>query len=346
MNSTRNAHVRRTPRGLLGAGLLAAAAALAPGAAAQSTFIGSATTQGAPIRCVVQGRYAYVVTTLGLEIFLISPTASPIALGTFSVPAGDKYDLAVSPSSHVYLPSAAFGVEIIDVSNPSAPAHAGRISLALLGNDADFVDISAGRLYVNSADDGFRVFDIGASPTDPPRLGTYAPPVANHYLQDGQVSGTTYFVADSFNGLAAFDVSNPAAITKLADSGLVNTQSWDVALLGDVAVDLTFSGSTLRFYDVDAPLSNPLPLLDFEAVSGGGQSYEVDAAQEAGGNKYAYSAHSALGCKVWLIDDPTNVQLVETLPGTVGASGVVYYRGLLLIPVNYSGVRELQVWLR
>ena len=347
MNTTQMSRGRRTlARGLRAAGVCAAVATLASSAIPQSTLVGTITTQGAPVRCKVQSRWAYVLTGLGLEIFRASAFSTPGTLGVLPLPQGDKYDLAISDAYYVYVPSAAFGVYIIDVVNPSSPWIAGQIPLTVLNNDADFVEIADGRLYVFSADDGFRVFDIGANPTAPPHIGTYDPPTTSHYFQDGQVSGTTLFACDSFNGLTALDVSNPAAITKLADSGLANTQSWDVAVLGELAVDLPFTGSLLRFYDVTPPIMDPLPLVDSEPVTGSGWAFEVDAAKESNGNKYAYSVHDNAGCKIWLINDPTNVQLVETLPGTTGARGVTFHRGLLFLSVDTPSVNQLQIWQR
>ena len=117
-------------------------------------------------------------------------------------------------------------------------------------------------------------------------------------------------------------------------------------MLGNVAVDLPQTGTPLRFFDTTAPLPDPLLLLDTASVAGGGLGLEVDAALESNGSKYAYSAHSIGGCKIWRIDDPTDVQLVETIAAATGAWGVTYHRGLLFLSVSYSGVRELQIWLR
>jgi hypothetical protein len=319
---------------------------LASSAFSQSTQLGYATTQGTPIRCVVKNRGAFVLTGYGLEIYLVSTPSSPVTLGKLQLPAGDKYDLAASDASYVYVPSASFGVYIIDVSNGNAPSHVGTIPLSSLGFDADFVEIADGKLYVLSSTEGFRVFDIGTNPTAPSLLGTYNPPTATHYLQDGEVVGSTMFACDAFNGLAAFDLSNLSSITKIADSGLTN--AWDVAVLGDVAVDVSVPTGTgpVRFWDVSFPLSDPLPSLDTEFVSSSGFSWEVDAAEESNGSRYAYSSHVGAGVKVWLMDDPTNVQLDETVTNTLGAQGVTYHRGLLFVCISYSGTKELRIFQR
>lgn len=91
----------------------------------------------------------------------------------------------------------------LDVSNPSAPALAGRIDTP---GTAYGVYVSGSHAYVAAHSAGLRVIDV-SDPSSPNEVGFYDTP---GYSYGVYVSGSHAYVADYSAGLRVVDVSDPA----------------------------------------------------------------------------------------------------------------------------------------
>lgn len=317
--------------------ILAGVALLELPVAAQApyTLVGTASTLGSAARNVIRGRWVYVSTSYGIEIYNVSNPAAPVTLGKTTVGAG-AYDLVLGAVNYLFLADNTYGVQIIDVLNPHAPVPAGSIAPTAVGGQAFGVEVAGDRLYVFCGGSGMRIFDLTPDPTNPTLLGTHAP--IGVYHNDGVAFGSGLLcVADGGEGVTVFDVSNPSAIVEIADTNSAGI-SFDVALVGDLLASVSGIPSQLQTYDVTLPIVDPLVALDGD-TSGGFVYFDVDARQEADGKRYAYVANFYGGCEVWSIDNPTNIQLLQTVAATTGAAGVTYHRGFLFVGAKTGGLQ-------
>jgi len=162
--------------------------------------------------------------------------------------AGPAEVEVVTPSGrYAFVADGSAGVQIIDVTNPTAPALASSYNTAgtaydvALGND--YI------LYVADGVAGLVVLDV----TYP-----YAPALVARYDTPGDARGLAFadgrvYLADGGDGLLVFDVSDPAAPALAASFDTPGFAS-DVAVSGRYAYVADYSGD-LRVIDLEAPLS-------------------------------------------------------------------------------------------
>lgn len=186
---------------------------------------GGGVTLNGPYSVAVNGRYAYVVSVTGntLTIFDISNPAAPAQVSTLA-------DGGVATAPHLTNPQGIFvsgnyayiaanddnAIEIVDISNPASPAHAGAVVNATgipLGGPRSLIP-SGDYLYVTAEDsDALTILNI-ASSTNPYYVssviddssGGIAPMLdgALGLFVTGNYAYTSGFNDDSF---AVFDVS-------------------------------------------------------------------------------------------------------------------------------------------
>lgn len=271
-------------------------------------------------------------------------TFTPRALSYVSIP-GFANNVEVS-GNFAYVASGSTGLQVVDVSDKTAPKVVASLDTPGNGNDVAVVSI-----YAYLADDAFgvRIIDI-SNPLAPVLIGVYDTPGV---AWDVTVRGGYAYVADGSSGLLILDVSNPAApsyvgsltlpgVAKGVDVDLerrlavvaagtggfhvVNIQDTATpALLAsiaggdvrDVAVDgdYAFLADYARSFTV-ADISNPIaPLLGASTASStGGLLQDV-----------LVSGHFALGADVYFVN---GIPIIDTgLPASPQPRAILNFAG-------------------
>ena len=210
----------------------------------------------------VQGSALYVLDdTAGLRILDINDPLAPTEVGVEAALAGS--DEIVVPGRLAYVAGGSLGLIVLDVTDPGSPGRVGKYHTVGIAKD---VTISGSYAYVSS-DKLLDIVDI----SDPYQLRAVA-----EYPRTGDIliAGEVLYLAAGADGLAAVDISNPAAPAEL---DVLDTpgEASGVALSGDYAY-VADGGEGLRVVDVSDPgnlreagsLSLPDRVVDV-AVSGG-----------------------------------------------------------------------------
>ncbi len=250
--------------------------------------LGILDTPGSAYGVAVAGNMAFVADReFGLQVVDITSPAAPVFVTRVET-AGNTMDVALA-GAHAYVAEAVFsqnaeksfldavfpkataplgkagrysGLEIVDVSNPSAPTVTGLVETPGFALDVEVVGN-----YAFVADfDGLVVVDI----TDPAAPFITASLATQGKARDLAISGGYAFVADLV-GLQVIDISNPAA-PQLTSSFPTPGSAYGVAVAGNTAyvADIV---SGLIIFDVTDP-SNPLQL-GTVATQGGAYDVEV-----------------------------------------------------------------------
>jgi hypothetical protein len=218
--------------------------------------------------------------------FAISPA------GSYNTP-GFASNVAVA-GDHAYVADGTSGLQVIDISDPTAPTLAGSLpvtgvalGVALAGNFA----------YVAEGASGLRVVDI----SDPlaPVFVTLFPTIGP--VSDVKVAGNHAYVAGGTTGIEIIDVTDPSAPSSLGSHDTPG-DSREVALFGDLLLVADRSGG-LQVVDVSDPTA-PVLAGSFNTQ---GDSWGVAAA-----GSRAFVADLNDGILVLDITDPS-------LPDSVGA---------------------------
>ena len=212
-----------------------------------------------------------------------------------------------------------YGMEILDVSDPSSPTHVGSladtITSALKGNDI----IVAGKYaYIASqGDNGVGIVDV-SNPSDPVHVGSITD-TAGTALASARaidVSGQYAYVASYTEGVEILDISdptNPKHMSSTTDDG---------TMLLNGAINITVSG---HYAYVVSVIDNGIEILDISDPTNpthvGKLADTVDTTLDFPksiyvSGKYAYVASYNEGLAVLNISDPTNpIQVGSLLEG-------------------------------
>jgi hypothetical protein len=119
------------------------------------------------------------------------------------------------------------GLQILDITDPTAPTHAGGYSTP---GYARAVALAGDYAYVAISGSGLRVFDV-SDPSVPVWAGDYGTSGVAHSVA---IAGDYAYVADEGAGLHVFDISDPTA---LVDAGSYDTSgaAYGIAIAGDYA---------------------------------------------------------------------------------------------------------------
>ena len=251
---------------------------------------------------VVSGNYAYVADGDGggLVIVNIGDPANALSSAVYRATAGNAYDVAVS-GNYAYVAFGRSGLDIVNITNPAAPAFAGKYDLS---GYASAVAIADNYAYVANGYMGLSVINIAdiSSPTSTGRCITAG------YARDVAVSGSYAYVANDINGLVIVDISNPSAP---AYKGSYDTAgcAWDVAVSEDYAY-IADGENGLVIVDI----SNPSAPAYKGSCDTPGKSENV----EISGN-YAYIADGDSGLIMVNINYPA-MPLIDNSYDTAGHS--------------------------
>ena len=163
---------------------------------------------GGAYAVAVQGNYAYVGEGSSLIVVNISNPTTPSRVGRLSMP-GKVMDLALL-GQYAYVANADAGLQVVDISNPSAPTLRGFYSATPCW--AAGIAILGGRAYVADVTVGLQIFDLG-TPTVPVLLSaTNLGGTAADVAVKATANGVFAYLCVS-ETLAIWDVSDPVSPT-------------------------------------------------------------------------------------------------------------------------------------
>ena len=328
---------------------------------------------GSPREVVVQGNYAYIASSGSdnLEIVDISDPSNPTHAGSLgNGVAGTKLE---SPSDvkvagkYAYLVAAnplesSSYVEIIDISDPTAPSHVTAFPVTQSNNLRNF--IKGNYLYVVNLVGTLEIIDI-SNPEQPVSVGNLSNGVGGALLSSVYgiyVSGSYAYIGDyGNNALEIVDISdpsNPSHVSSLNNSvgGALLGGVSSVFVSGKYAYLGSYTSNALEIVDISDP-SNPTHAGSLSNGVGGALLDSPRTAIYVQG-KYVYIGSTASNALEIIdisgIDSPAasigviasnNIDVSETaniaklnvLGGiTVGSSGV-FSNGAIVSSENLTG---------
>ena len=274
-------------------------------------LVGNTTTNygGYARRVVVSGNYAYVANDVdGLRIYDISSPTNPVCVGHMNdlynadgSPAfngADAWDIVIS-GNYAYLANGGDGLRIYDISNPTAPAHAGHKNFNNNGQYACGIAISGSFAFL--ADYAGLSTYVILDPANPQYVGTTNCNLNGGYAFSVTISGHYAYVANEGDGMRIFDLSNPLMpvdVGHINNGGTSNgtVAASYVAVSGKYAY-LANNTDGVRVYDVSDP-ANPVNVAVATNVFG---AYSKHVA--ISGN-YAFVANSFDGVRIDFLGNP------------------------------------------
>ena len=190
-------------------------------------------------------------------------------------------------------------VQVIDVSDPSAPFLAGTY-LAEADYNIRGIDVSGDGYVVtcqyNETDETSKivVIDVATDPTSPAEVGSCIE--SNSKFEGVTLSGNYAYILDSWGRLIAFDISNPLFPSSAGECE-ANGNFYGLGISGSF-VGISHGGGGFSLYDVSNPAS-PSHLGNYETPYGVFGRHGTPIV--VSGN-YAYLA----GMRVMDISDPSN----------------------------------------
>lgn len=288
----------------------------------------------------------------------------PVLVG--SLDTLEAWDVSVS-GLLAFVADAASGLQVIDVSSPTAPVllgsldspsqefgvsvSASRAFVATSGSGLQVIDVSnpaapallgradtaglavgvavSGSLaFVADGDSGMQVIDV-LNPITPVVVGSVDTP---GFAEDVAVSGSLAFVADASSGLQVIDVSNPTAPVLV---GNVNTP--DAALSVSASGSLTFVASGVSGLQV-IDVSNPTAPVVVGSVDTPGFAHDV-----AVSGLRAFVGDGSSGLQVIDLSDPRAPVLLGSADTPGWALGVSVSGSLAFVADASSGMHVIDV---
>ncbi|MBN2030108.1 T9SS type A sorting domain-containing protein [bacterium] len=174
---------------------------------------------GIPFNVECYNNYAFVACALGgVEIYDVTQIDQPIPLDNWTLwDAITNQDFGVTNVKiawpYLFAPDRAFGLYVLDVSDPS---NIMEVASCPTPGEAMWADISSDHhyVYIADADKGLRIIDV-SNPSAPVEVGFHDQilEMANHVA----VWGDSVYVSDTGQiGLHVFDVSDPTAPVEVA----------------------------------------------------------------------------------------------------------------------------------
>ncbi len=224
-----------------------------------------------------------------------------------------------------YVADGAAGLQVIDVSSPSAPAHLGSYDTS---GAAYGVQLVGNVAYVADYGLGLQAIDV-SNPAAPVRVGGYD---TGGLASGVQVIGDLAYVADGDAGLQVIDVSDPAASVKM---GAYNTPGWaqDVRVVGKLAY-VADGAAGLQMFDVSNPAAPA-------RVGGHDTSGTATGVQVVGG--LAFAADLDAGLQVIDVSNPAAPVRLGGYDTSGWALGVQVVGNLAYVADSEGGLQLLDV---
>ncbi len=179
-------------------------------------FTDSGMTRGYGIEAIaVSGRYAYLAdqdvyfpdSSRGIRIVDIDTLSAPHQVGNYQ--HDSFHPLAVKVVGNYAYVSDGIGLEILDLTNPTAPTLVSSfVTSNAFYSTLHNLTISGHYAYLPKTSYGVCIADI-ADPATPLEVGTMNTP--DNEVYSVAVSGNYAFVTSGLSGLRIFNISNPAA---------------------------------------------------------------------------------------------------------------------------------------
>ena len=335
---------------------------------------GNCDTPGNTQKVHIDGSYAYIAESPGLQVIDVSTPSSPYIRDSATVsPLHSVFDVdvaSVAGGKFAYLAGIDYGVLVFNVTNPSAISFLSNF----LYSDPDQawrIDADTGYLYVADMINGLEIFYIHSS-------GSLFSRGAYQYFGDQAfdvaVTGNNACVVFGSNGVVVVDVSSKWSpsyskiyqttdfIEAVAASGnyayivddgefvsidITGTDplsATGTCVLETGAQDITVSGSyafvtgegVIYIIDISAP-TNPR-VIGSQQTSGDAAGVGADT-----GNEYAFVADGSSGLKVFdlYIPDSPSLGTVESTDGL--AKGISLYGNYAFAAVNSEGLESFDI---
>ncbi len=181
-----------------------------------------------PDRMVIRGSLAFVTELEGGAVYVLdlSDPVHPKRIGYVDVDGPYAEGITVS-GRYAYIASVigAYGVSVVDLSNPASPVVVSKLSTAI---EPNFIAASGRYLYVTQkAGNAIAVLDA----TDPARVVQVATTTAGTNLNDIAISGR-YAYCGFEGGVNAFDISSSTHPVLVASSTVVGAGTGSINVIG------------------------------------------------------------------------------------------------------------------
>jgi len=199
-------------------------------------------------RVVAAGGYAYVADySGGLRVYRSGIADSSLVGVLPTTPSGRVLDLAVDPARRrAYLAASTDGLQVVDVSDPAAPAVLGTLTLAERASTVAIVDSNTVMVGGRGTGlGGVTLVDV-STPSAPAAVG-------HLFLEDPRaiaVKDTVAFVADATQGLVSIGVGTHTDPEMIGEPSGVGAE--DVDLTGNFLLVATRTGG-LQIVDATTP---------------------------------------------------------------------------------------------
>jgi hypothetical protein len=242
-----------------------------------------------------QGHYLYVVnydspSSLSFRIIDVEDPNSPVLL-----PMGylSPFLHGLTVEGHfVYLAEGSTGLNIMNITNPSAPSSVDVVNTP--GNAMDVI-VDGGLAFVADGTGGVQIVDI-SNPFSAAIIGSYDTAGEARKLA---LQGDTLYVADSANGLVVLDVTDPTHPIRIDTIAI--SYAWDVDLYGEIVC----VGGSAGIYTYRVGLG--IAMIPLIGVFDGG--YEINDVRVQG--KVAYVAAGSDGLLTIDVSDPAAPILLD-----------------------------------
>jgi Ca2+-binding RTX toxin-like protein len=229
-------------------------------------------------------------------------------------------------SNYAYVADEFSGLQIINISNPTAPTFVGNYNTS---GKALGVQVLGNYAYVADEGSGLKIINI-SDPVTPALAGAYN---TSGYAYGVQVLGNYAYVADDVSGLQIINISNPAAPT-LAGNYNTSGNARGVQVVGNYAY-VADGGSGLQIINI----SNPTAPTLVGTYNTSGIAYGVQVV----GN-YVYVADDVSGLQIINISNPAAPTLAGTYDNTFGNTyGVQVVGNYAYLADRYSGLKIIDV---
>ncbi len=276
---------------------------------------------------LVEGNYAFIAgRAIDLIVLAISDPANPVEVAQLDTP-GDAYDMVLE-NGILYLPSYGYGMQILDVSDPTSPQL-----LSMYHSQSDTpcrISLSDQYLYLVSSWLEAEVIDV-SDVTSPEFVGVFGwgdpAPFADIAASGGIVCATGYFY-----GVRIFDASDPADVEEVG--------FYDVAsecnnlYLEDGLLILATQFNGLIFADVSDP-TNP-QTINMIDMRGAAEDVFI-------GDGKAYVVANGFGLQVFGVEDYENHDIVGKINTRYNATDVIVTGDVAYIALDDYGICSVDV---
>jgi len=314
----------------------------------------------------VLGDYAYCAMAYGLMVLNISDVNNPTLVSRLYLNR-NIYGIAVA-GNYAYLTGEDLTVQVVDISNPSAPTALGQYPEYSGGGWGRDLQVVGTNVYACGGF-GLRVIDV-TDPQNPVEIGSYDPPSSS---QGVAVVGNYAYVAAGAYGLYILDVSTPSAPSLV---GVYDTPGFANAVAPYGHFAYVAEGSGLLIIDISVPSAPTLAgsyatthpamrvalMIGYTHISayvscgyGGLEIVDVTSPSNPSWVKSQDTPGYARGLDIWgdyiCIADKYSMQVIDITPlaivGSYGcqgfAQGLAVRSGLAYVADGYNGLQIIDL---